>query len=184
MYIHNINWFEWLKALIIAFAIAFIFRTFFFSPIIIDGPSMMPTLHDRDQMFINKFIYRIHEPERFDIVVFHATTQKDFIKRVIGLPGEHVMIKDDILYIDGIEIEESFLEERKQKMGSKQLTENFTLEDLPGQYEKIPDENVLVLGDNRNDSTDSRRLGLISMDQIIGRASLIYWPYSRIQLVK
>src|SRR5690625_986149 len=178
------EWFAWIKALFFAFMLAFIIRAFFFSPIIVDGPSMMPTLHDRDQMFVNKFIYRIQDIERFDIVVFHATAEKDFIKRVIGLPGEHVMVKDDVLYIDGIEVKEPFLEERKRELGSKPLTKDFTLESLPGSYDKIPDNYVLVLGDNRNNSTDSRTLGLISVDQIVGKASFIYWPFTRMQVVK
>lgn len=184
MYINKSELIDWFKALIIAFSIALIIRIFFFSPIIVDGPSMIPTLHDRDQMFVNKFSYRIHEPERFDIVVFHATTEKDFIKRVIALPGEHVMVQDDVLYIDGEEVEEPFLDERKKEMGSKQLTGDFTLESLPGGYQTVPDEYVFVLGDNRNNSTDSRTLGLISIDQIVGKASLIYWPYNRFQIVK
>lgn len=178
------GWIEWLKALLIAFALSFIVRMFLFSPIIVDGPSMMPTLHDRDQMFVNKLIYRIQEPKRFDIVVFHATMQKDFIKRVIGLPGEDIKIQDDILYINGVEIEEPFLEKRKNEMTDQNLTEDFTLDNLPGAYEKIPDGYVLVLGDNRDNSTDSRTLGLISTDQIVGKASFIYWPLGRIQIAK
>lgn len=186
MYIHKNEWIDWLKALVFAFLLAFIVRTFFFSPIIVDGPSMMPTLHDRDQMFVNKFIYRIHEPERFDIIVFHATIERDYIKRVIGLPGEHVKVQDDKLYIDGEIIEEKFLSEQKQAIHPKRLTDDFTLESLPGEYDRIPDGYVLVLGDNRNNSTDSRSrsLGLIPMDQIVGKTSFIYWPLNRIQIVK
>ncbi|MFD2760363.1 signal peptidase I [Lentibacillus juripiscarius] len=178
------EWFDWVKALLIAFGIAFIVRTFFFAPIVVDGPSMMPTLHNGDQMIVNKFIYDIQQPERFDIVVFHASDRKDFIKRVIGLPGEHVAVEDDALYIDDEKVEESFLQERKDNMPSYQtLTGDFRLEELPGEYETIPENHVLVLGDNRNNSTDSRMLGLISMDQIVGKTSLIYWPLDRIQLL-
>lgn len=66
------EWFDWIKALLIAFGLFFIIRTFFFAPIVVDGPSMMPTLHNGDQMIVNKFVYQIQEPDRFDIVVFHA----------------------------------------------------------------------------------------------------------------
>ncbi|MDY0405901.1 signal peptidase I [Virgibacillus sp. 179-BFC.A HS] len=107
------EWLDWIKAIVIAFIIAFVVRKFLFTPIIVDGPSMMPTLHDRDQMIVNKFLYRFETPERFDVVVFHATQKKDFIKRVIGLPGEHVAVKDNILYINGKKVEEPFLEEKK-----------------------------------------------------------------------
>lgn len=175
--------FDWIKALLIAFILAFVVRTYFFSPIVVDGPSMLPTLHDRDKMIVNKFIYRINEPERFDIVVFHATSQKDFIKRVIGLPGEHVKMEDGILYIDHEEVEETFFDEDKMDY-EYLLTRDFNLENISGGYEEIPEGQVLVLGDNRNNSTDSRSIGLISIDEIVGKANLVFWPYNRIQYLK
>ncbi|GAA0612414.1 signal peptidase I [Virgibacillus siamensis] len=175
------EWFEWTKALLIAFALIFIVRTFFFAPIVVDGPSMMPTLHDRDQMIVNKIIYDVAEPERFDIVVFHASDRKDFIKRVIGLPGEHVAVKEDQLFIDGKKVDEPFIDQMKK--GENTYTDDFRLEELPGGYEKIPEGHVLVLGDNRGNSTDSRILGLISMDKIVGTANLIYWPFDRMQIM-
>src|SRR5699024_11832319 len=76
----------WFKLFVIALIFALIIRKFVFSPIIVDGPSMQPTLVDSDQMIVNKFIYHIKQPDRFDIVIFHAINDKDFIKRVIGLP--------------------------------------------------------------------------------------------------
>lgn len=179
------GWFDLVKALLVAFALVFIIRMFFFSPIIVDGPSMQPTLHDRDQMIVNKMKYRISEPKRFDIVVFHASVQKDFIKRVIGLPGEHVQVKDNTLYINGQEVKEPFLEEQKEQMKPYQtLTNDFKLEDLPGNYRVIPKDHVLVLGDNRENSTDSRMFGVVSMDQIVGKTSFIYWPFDRIQFLR
>lgn len=178
------EWFDWVKALLIAFALAFIVRTFFFTPIIVDGPSMLPTLHDRDQMIVNKFDYHIHDPKRFDIVVFHASDKKDFIKRVIGLPGEHVAVKDNVLYINGKAIDEPFLEDRKANLQPYEtLTEDFTLEELPGGYDKIPEGHILVLGDNRDNSVDSRILGVIPMEQVVGKTSLIYWPFNRMQVL-
>ncbi|GGB30053.1 signal peptidase I [Virgibacillus dakarensis] len=179
------EWFDWLKALLIALGLALIVRTFFFAPIVVDGPSMQPTLHNGDQMIVNKFVYNISEPDRFDIVVFHATDKKDFIKRVIGLPGEHVAVKDEVLYIDGEPVDEPFLEEQKENLEPQEvLTDDFRLEDLPGNDTTIPDGYVLVLGDNRDNSTDSRILGLISEDQIVGKTSLVYWPFDRFRLLK
>lgn len=171
-------WFDWLKAFVVALILALIIRTFFFSPIVVDGPSMQPTLYDRDQMIVNKFIYKLKDPDRFDIVIFHASEDKDFIKRVIGLPGEHVMVKDNVLYINGEEVEQPFLE------GNHIVTNDFTLEMLPGGHEVIPEGYVLVLGDNRSNSTDSRSLGLVSIDQIVGKTNLVYWPLERIHIVK
>lgn len=178
------EWLDWIKALLLAFGLAFIVRAFLFAPIVVDGPSMLPTLHDRDQMIVNKFSYLIQDPERFDIVVFHASAQKDFIKRIIGLPGEHVAVVDNVLYIDGEPVEELFLDEQKNQMKPYQmLTNDFTLEDLPGEFEVVPEGHVFVLGDNRGNSTDSRMLGVIPMDEIIGKTSLIYWPFDRMQLI-
>lgn len=171
--------FDWIKAIIIALIIAFLIRGFVVSPIIVDGPSMQPTLYDRDQMIVNKFTYHFNEPERFDIVVFHATEEKDYIKRVIGLPGEHVEVKNNQLYINDIKTNEYFLNNNEDIE-----TIDFTLESLPGNYDVIPDNKVLVLGDNRGNSTDSRMIGLVDIDEIVGKTSLVYWPFQRIQFVK
>ncbi|WP_053219687.1 signal peptidase I [Virgibacillus senegalensis] len=177
------EWLDWVKALLIAGVLALIVRMFLFAPIVVDGPSMLPTLHNGDHMIVNKFNYLVGEPERFDIVVFHATAQKDYIKRVIGLPGDHVEVKDDTLYINGEAVEEPYLESAKQMTEENQhYTVDFRLEELPGGYEEIPENQLLVLGDNRGNSTDSRLLGLISYDQIVGEVQLLYWPFDRFSL--
>ena len=172
--------FDWFKAIVIALVIAFIIRAFIFSPIIVDGPTMEPTLSDQDQMIVNKFNYHFNDPKRFDIVIFHATEDKDYIKRVIGLPGEHVEVKNNELYINHTQEEEYFLESGEESFN----TGDFELESLPGEYEVIPENKVLVLGDNRNNSTDSRMIGLVNLDEVVGKASLIYWPFQRVQFVK
>lgn len=170
------EWLEWIKALLIAFGFVFLVRMFLFAPIVVEGPSMLPTLHDRDQMIVNKITYTIGEPKRFDIVVFHAPEQKDFIKRVIGLPGEHVAVKNNTLYIDGEAVEEDFLNDQI-------FTNDFRLEDLEEGYEEVPEGHLFVLGDNRSNSTDSRMIGVVSMDDVVGKASFVYWPLSRIHSV-
>ncbi|RFA37689.1 signal peptidase I [Virgibacillus dokdonensis] len=177
------EWLGWGKTILIALGLAFIIRTFLFAPIVVEGPSMLPTLHNGDQMMVNKIIYDLKDPKRFDIVVFHASSEKDFIKRVIGLPGDHVEVRNNILYINGKEIEQNFLNGQANKTQAKIYTNNFTLEDLPGSYRKIPEDYVLVLGDNRENSMDSRSLGLIPMDQIVGKTNFIYWPFERMQLI-
>jgi len=95
---------EWLKIIVVAFILAGCIRYFLFTPIIVDGYSMMPTLENRDRMIVNRISYLIGEPKRFDIVVFHAPEKKDYIKRVIGLPGDHIEYKNDTLYINGKKI--------------------------------------------------------------------------------
>ncbi|MFP7477661.1 signal peptidase I [Terribacillus saccharophilus] len=179
------EWLDWLKALIIAVIIAVVVRMFLFAPIVVDGPSMQPTLHDNDFMIVNKISYRFGEPDRKDIIVFHATESKDYIKRVIGVPGDHVEMVDDTLYINGEVVDEPYLESEKAALeDGGNLTNDFTLEDLPGNYEEIPEGYVLVLGDNRRNSTDSRYIGLIPEDQIVGKVQLTFWPLDRIGLTK
>ena len=111
----NETW-EWIKALLIAFGLAAIIRIFLFTPIVVDGESMMPTLENGDRMIVNKIGYTIGKPDRFDIVVFHAPEQKDYIKRVIGLPGDEVEYRDDVLYINGKPIEEPYLDQYKAEV--------------------------------------------------------------------
>ncbi|WP_079709429.1 signal peptidase I [Paraliobacillus ryukyuensis] len=178
------EWLDWLKALLIATVLVYIVRTFLFTPIVVEGPSMQPNLHNGDHMIVNKINYALSEPDRFDIVIFHATERRDYIKRVIGLPGETVDVKDDTLYINGKQVEEPFLQEKKDSLAPDETyTVDFSMSDIPGNVDVIPPEHVLVLGDNRGNSTDSRMIGLISYDQIVGSASFIYWPLSHFGLV-
>jgi len=123
-------WVEWAKIFIIALALTVFVRTFLFAPIVVDGSSMLPTLHDRDKMIVNKLDYHFKDPERFDIIVFHASEDRDFIKRIIGLPGEHVEVRNRVLYIDGEKVLEPFLAESDEKNTDSDVTiyENFTLE--------------------------------------------------------
>lgn len=175
---------EWTKALLIAFAIAAVIRYFLFTPIAVDGESMMPTLEDGDRMIVNKIGYKIGEPDRFDIVVFHAPEQKNYIKRVIGLPGDTLEYKDDQLYINGEPIDEPYLDAYKAQITEGTLTEDFTLEDLGIENGEVPEGHIFVMGDNRRYSKDSRHIGVIDQKEIIGNTSLIFWPFSDIKIVK
>ena len=174
---------EWSKALLIAFGLAWVIRFFLFTPIVVDGESMMPTLEDGDRMIVNKIGYEVGEPDRFDIVVFHAPEEKDYIKRVIGLPGDHVAYKNDQLYINGEPLPEPYLDVKKEEIIEGALTEDFTLEDYT-EVSVIPEGYVFVMGDNRRYSKDSRMIGLVSMEEIIGNTSVIFWPPNEIGLVQ
>lgn len=175
---------EWTKALLIAFAIAAIIRYFLFTPIAVDGESMMPTLENGDRMIVNKIGYKIGEPKRFDIVVFHAPEKKNYIKRVIGLPGETLEYKNDQLYINGEPIDEPYLDAYKSQITEGTLTEDFSLKDIGVNLEEIPEGFVFVMGDNRRYSKDSRHIGFVDQKEIIGNTSLIFWPFSEIKIVK
>ncbi len=174
---------EWTKALLIAVALAAVIRYFLFAPIVVDGLSMMPTLQHQDRMIVNKLSYNIGEPKRFDIIVFHAPEQKDYIKRVIGLPGDRIEYKDDTLYVNGKAYEEPYLAKYKKKVEGP-LTDPFTLEETPVGTETVPEGELFVMGDNRRFSKDSRHIGTISLDKIIGKTSIVYWPIKDAHIVK
>ena len=142
---------------------------------------MMPTLENGDYLIVNKIGYQIGEPNRYDIVVFHAPENKDYIKRVIGLPGDHVAYKNDQLYINGKPQAEPYLDTYKNEINEGTLTEDFTLEEKTN-WAVIPEGFVFVMGDNRRFSKDSRIIGLISMEEIIGNTHIIFWPPNEIGL--
>lgn len=175
---------EWSKATFIAIGFVFIIRYFLFTPIIVDGESMEPTLADSERMIVNKFQYEVWQPNRFDIIVFHASKEKDYIKRVIGLPGEHIAYKNDQLYINGQLQDEPYLESLKEELieGEGPLTEDFTLEERT-KMKVIPEGYLFVMGDNRRFSQDSRLIGLISMNEVVGNTGIKFWPLNEMGLV-
>ncbi|MDN4073461.1 MULTISPECIES: signal peptidase I [Fictibacillus] len=170
---------EWLKALAVALILAGAIRYFLFAPIVVDGESMMPTLHNRDRLVVNK----MDKPERFDIVVFKATETKDYIKRVIGLPGDQIEYKNDTLYVNGKPLKEKYLDPYKKQTKDGNLTYDFTLYEVTGK-QTVPKGKVFVLGDNRRHSSDSRNIGTVDMDDIVGKASIRFWPINDIGVVK
>ena len=156
-----------LPYIIIILVVLFI-KAFIVTPIKVNGESMYPTLEEGDIMILNKTTYYFNKPERFDIVVVNMPDEY-LIKRVIGLPGEHIEYKNNTLYVDGKRVKENF------KHG---VTANFNIEELGS--DTIPLNTYLVLGDNRENSLDSRELGFIREDQLLGRTSLIILPFDRI----
>jgi signal peptidase I len=175
---------EWIKALVIAVILAVIIRQFLIAPIVVDGFSMMPTLKDTDRMIVNKFSYVIGEPKRFDIIVFQAPDGNDYIKRVIGLPGDKIEYREDTLYVNGKPYAEPYLKEYKaQLIDEGPLTEPFTLKDIIDQ-ETVPKDHLFVMGDNRRFSKDSRHIGVIPYDKILGKTNIIYWPIKDIRKVE
>ena len=143
---------------------------------VVIGPSMMPTLQDGNNLIIDKISYRFKEPERFDIVIFPMTdgTNNTYIKRIIGLPGETVRIDDDgVIYINEVELHESYGAEIIKNPGSA--------------YNGFPlgSEEYFVLGDNRNNSEDSRfSIEAVNREEIIGKAVFRIWPFAEMGPVK
>ena len=153
---------------ILIIILALIIKQYVFSPIRVNGSSMFPTLKDGDIMFLNEIGYHINGVKRFDIVVV-KTDEDRIIKRVIGLPGETVEYLDDKLFINGEEISEDFYHD---------ITHNFKLEEID--VDVIPEDYYFVVGDNRGNSKDSRIIGLIPKNKIMGKTNFILFPFDRI----
>ena len=135
------------------------------------GSSMSSTLESGDVLILNKFKYRFMDVERGDIISLEYADTKYLIKRVIGMPGDTVSIKDNTLYINGEIYIENYLDEGL-------VYDDFELSSLG--FNRIPEDMYLVLGDNREDSLDSREIGLISKDEIIGKVSFRIWPLNKL----
>jgi signal peptidase I len=155
----------WTRDLLIAIGLALVIIVFLYQPVKVEGTSMAPLLSDQERIFINKFVYRFEPIERGDVVVFWypLDRSKSFIKRVIGLPGETVEIRQGAVYVDG-----------------KLLPEPY----VPSQYEDLSDfgpvtvkpDSYFVMGDHRISSNDSRVFGPVESRYIYGRAVFAYWP--------
>jgi signal peptidase I len=128
----------------------------------VNGSSMEPTLHDGQYLIITKIAYWFHPPERGDIIVFHPPNNlgEDYIKRIVGLPGERVEVSDGRVWIDGVALDEPYVSSAPGYSGSWALGA----------------DEYLVLGDNRNDSSDSHSWGPIRRESVVGKAWLSYWP--------
>ncbi|MGV2485298.1 UNVERIFIED_CONTAM: signal peptidase I, partial [Bacillus mycoides] len=124
--------------------------------------------------------YSISGLDRFDVIVFHGKEGYDLVKRVIGLPGDTVEYKDDVLYVNGKAMEEPYLKEFKEKASGRVLTPDFTLEQITGKT-KVPEGQVFVLGDNREVSKDGRMFGFISEDEIVGKGQAVFWPLKQVR---
>jgi len=152
-------------AVILYFGISFAVQT-----VHVEGLSMWATLDDNDYLIADKIDYRLHAPQRGDIIILRPPTDnsKDFIKRVIALPGERILIRDGVVYINGHRLVEPYLPD------AWTIFNNYPQNGKPD--ELIPANQYFVMGDNRNRSQDSRTFGAIGRDRIDGRAWFRIWP--------
>ncbi len=165
---------ELVSIVVVAFILSLIIRFVAFEVRLIPSGSMYPTIKEQDRVMVNKFIYHFKEPVRGDIVVFDppAVLEKDelYIKRVIGLPGETVEMKDGKVFINGESLDEPYLKEAVSYHYGPVI---------------VPQDSLLVLGDNRNNSFDSHLWNAwLTRDRIKGKALLVYWPYNHFQLLQ
>jgi len=170
---------EWVFVVVIAIGAALLIRLFLFQQYYIDGPSMQTTLMPQDRVLVNKLSYKLHDIHRGDVIVFDRVTNEvqhdDLIKRVMGLPGETLEIRSCIVYINGVQVNEPYLnpEQTSQIEPSARCGSHTDMAPIV-----VPDHMVFVMGDNRVQSFDSRDFGPINTGKIRGRAFVVIWPAS------
>ncbi|QDP39752.1 signal peptidase I [Radiobacillus deserti] len=166
------------RTVLVGVVLAAVLRSFLFASYVVDGKSMEPTLYDGNLLMVNKVVYDWKDIDRFDVIIFHANKEEDYVKRVIGLPGDQIEYKHDQLYVNGEKIEEHYLDSFKKEANGI-LTEDFTLEGITGKQE-VPEGHLFVMGDNRRKSLDSRSFGFVSKDTVVGKVDIRYWPVSQV----
>ena len=141
----------------------------------VEGKSMDPTLQEGNRLIVTKAGFDETDIDRFDIVVFHKSKREDYVKRVIGLPGDEITYKNGALYINRQYIEESYTNDAPDMRLRRGQAGSFTLKSLMG-VETVPEGMLFVLGDNRDMSYDSRHFGFVPIDSVVGKVNMRYWP--------
>lgn len=168
-----------LQTVLLAASVFLVIYMFLFRPFQVSGQSMLPTFHDKEYILTNLIGLRFEEPKTGDVIVFRSPTDQDkeFIKRVIGMPGDTTEIRNGLVYVNGELLNESvYLDESVRTPGGAFLGE--------GESVTVPEGEYLVMGDNRPASSDSREWGLLKKTAITGKSFLVYWPPGKLHLVK
>jgi signal peptidase I len=159
----------WLRDLVISLAISAFIIIFLYQPVKVEGTSMMPSLDDQERIFVNKFVYRLEAIQRGDIVVFRypRDTSKSYIKRVVGLAGDHIRIDDGLVYVNDKPLDEDYV--------PAAFADNRSYPETV-----VPQNSFFVLGDHRSMSNDSRDFGAVKETFIYGKAVFGYWPVDKL----
>lgn len=165
---------DWVKTVVVVFVIMMLLNLFVFNLSMVKGQSMQPTLVERERLFVNKIIYDFSTPKHGEVVVLHDPSQDDtkkefLVKRVIGVPGDVVAVKEHKLYLNGQLQQEDYIDVDIQDEDFAEIT--------------LGDDQYFVMGDNRHlgESKDSRYFGTVTSDLIVGRAEFIFWPFNKIR---
>ena len=161
---------EFAKTLIIAFILAQLIMVSVAQAFQVEQYSMEPTLLPHDRVLVDKFLYRLRQPRRGDVIVlkYPLNPQRNYIKRIVALPGDTLQVKDGKLFINATQVREPYVNGVPQGDFGPMT---------------VPEDSVFVMGDNRNNSEDSRSFGALKKEQIVGQAILIYWPPPRMHLL-
>lgn len=168
-----------MQTILIAASIFLVIYIFLFRPFQVSGESMFPTFKNGEYILTNLITLRFSDPQRGDVLVFKAPVnqEKDFIKRVIGMPGDSVLLKDGFVYVNGKKLDESaYLDANVRTYGGSFLRE--------GQAIVVPQGEYFMMGDNRPFSSDSREWGFLNRESVIGRSFYVYWPLNTMRIVK
>ncbi len=168
--------FNTIEAVVIALALSIIFYLFIATPHEVVGRSMLPNFQNGEYLIGNKIGYKFTEPRRGDVVIFEYNEHTDYIKRIVGLPGEEISLQNGKVHINNQLLDESaYLDDSVLTLGGDALQEGTSIH--------IPEQQYFVVGDNRPNSSDSRDFGTISKEKIKGKAWLVYFPFSDFRLV-
>lgn len=170
---------DFVETLVIAAAIFVVVYAFLFRPFQVNGQSMFPNYRDGEYILTNLISLRLGKIDRGQVIVFESPVdrEKDFIKRVIGGPGDQVKLQAGFVFVNDIKLDESdYLPRDFKTYGGSFLPE--------GREVVVPENSYLVLGDNRNSSSDSREWGFVPRDKIIGKSFLVYWPVTKMRFVQ
>jgi len=167
------------QSLLIVFAVFLVIYIFLFRPFQVSGNSMYPTFFDKQYILTNIITLKFNKPKQGDVVVFKAPNdpEKDYIKRVIAVPEDTVMVKNGDVYVNGKLLNQnSYLQPKVKTYGGSFLAEGVTV--------NVPEDSYFVMGDNRSGSSDSREWGFVPLKSIIGESFFVYWPLNKMEIVK
>ena len=165
---------EWLTALMVAASLMLVIRVFLFAPYEVHGQSMSPTFEGEELLIVNLLVYDVSEPDYGDIIVFHTKENRDYIKRVIGKPGDRIAVEGGRVIRNGKILAEPYI--KRETFAGTRIKQT-----MPETV--VPEGHLFVLGDNRSNSRDSRDIGAIRESEVVGRADVIVAPPKAFQIL-